>query len=115
MEFNKPLEHDLGELDIVKWYTEAQDMLEELLDDASVPANADTEVKLISIDFSQWVVEVLRSSWLQTLGNQLISHPSYINHINHKCYLIAVQHNLNTLMILKWMHAHYSNRFISVN
>ena len=38
------------------------------------------EMKFISIDFSCRVAEVSRSSWLQTLGNQLINRSSYIRY-----------------------------------
>ena len=34
----------------------------------------DVEMKLASIDFSRWVAEGFRSSWLQTLANQLIDY-----------------------------------------
>ena len=46
------------------------------------------EMKLTSIDFSQRVAEDSRSSWLQTLGNQLINHSPYIRYTNHKYYLL---------------------------
>ena len=44
------------------------------------------EIKLTSIDVSCQGAEGFRSSWLQTLGNQLIDHPPYIWCTNRKCY-----------------------------
>ena len=40
------------------------------------------DVKLTFIDFSRQVAEGSRSSWLQTLGNQLFNHSPYIRYTN---------------------------------
>ena len=46
------------------------------------------EMELTFIDFSHRGAEGSRSSWLQTLGNQLIDRSPYIRHTNHKHYLM---------------------------
>ena len=45
--------------------------------------------------------KLLRSSWLEILGNQLIDRSPYTRYTDHKCYL---PHNnyLNMLMNFKW-------------
>ena len=48
------------------------------------------ETKHTPIDLSCQVVEVSRSSWLQIRGNQLIDRSPYIQHTNHKYYLLIV-------------------------
>ena len=48
----------------------------------------DTEMKLTQIHFSRRVAEGFRSSWLQTLGNQLIDRSLYIRYTDHKYYLL---------------------------
>ena len=48
--------------------------------------NMDT--KITSINFSCWGAEGSRSSWWQTLGNQLIDHSPYIRHNKCKCSLL---------------------------
>ena len=48
----------------------------------------DFEMKFTSIVFSHRVVEGSRSSWLQTLGNQLIDCSPHIRYTNHKYYLL---------------------------
>ena len=48
----------------------------------------DMEIKLIAIGFSRQVAEGFRSSWLQTLGSQLINRSPYIGCTNHKFYLL---------------------------
>ena len=47
-----------------------------------------TKTKLTSIHFSRQVIEGSRSSWLQTLGNQLINCSPYSKYTNCKCYLL---------------------------
>ena len=61
----------------------------------------DMEMKLTSIDFSHQVAEGSRSSWPQTLGNQLIDGSPYIRYANCKYYLLYNNHYyLNMLMSL---------------
>ena len=48
----------------------------------------DMEMNLTPIDFSRWGTECFTSTWLQTLGNQLIDHSPYIRYTNRKCYLL---------------------------
>ena len=47
-------------------------------------------MKLTSIDFSCQVEDDSRSSWMQTMGNQLIAHFPYIRYTNHKYYYFII-------------------------
>ena len=49
----------------------------------------DMNMKLALLDFSRQVAEGCRSSssWLYTLGNQLINHSPYIKYTNRRYYL----------------------------
>ena len=53
-------------------------------------AEYDTEMNLISTDFPHQVKQGSRSSWLQTLGNQLINCFPYIRYTNSKYYCIIL-------------------------
>ena len=46
------------------------------------------EVKRTSIDFTRQVTEDYRSSWPQTMGNQLINRSPYIRYTIHNYFLL---------------------------
>ena len=61
----------------------------------------DMETKFTSIDFSHRFAVGSRSSWLQTLSNQLIDHSPYTRYTNGKSYLLY--YFLVILKSVKWM------------
>ena len=63
-------------------------LLEIFLSFYNAQSEHDTDMKVTLIDFSCRVTEGSRSSWLQTLGNQLIDRSPYIRYTNRKYYLL---------------------------